>query len=179
MNIIKLAKINSNHSTVRQLNVVNKIIRKWQKQEPELQEMPKEKQVQHRGAEVHWPGLEKQSYAWIENQWKNRHSLTTVLIRIKAKQIANEKGFDDLIGGPSWGSMRKLTTIGQKLHYVWIEKKTSLLNSVKGKIEKSVLNLSQVGNRDQVPVSFHIPTSRSVDFIRVKSVLVVDWKGKK
>lgn len=75
--------------------------------------------------------------------------------------------------------MRTRKTIGQKLPDDWIEKKVSLLNFIKDKIEKSALNLLQVGNIDEVSVSFDMPTSRSTNFIGVKSIPVVTTGNEK
>lgn len=64
----------------------------------------------------------------------------TVLIRINAQQMANEKGLEDFVCGPSWCrcffkrnklTMRAWTTVGQNLLDDWVEKKVSLFNFVK------------------------------------------------
>lgn len=44
---------------------------------------------------------------------------------------------------------------------------------MKEKVEMLLLNLCQIGNMDEVPISFDMPTSCSADFIEVKSVPVV------
>lgn len=86
-----------NRSAAGELNVDEKRIREWQEQES----MPKDKQAQRREQEVHWPDLENELCSWIENQRKNGRSLSTLLICIKAKQMADEKGYEDFLGGPS------------------------------------------------------------------------------
>lgn len=188
LNAIKLAKVNGNRGAARELNVDEKRIREWRKQESVLKEMPREKRAQRRGPEAHWPDLENELCSWIENQRKNGRSLSTVLIRIKAKQMADEKGYDDFLGGPSWCNrffkrngltMRSRTTVGQKLPDDWQEKKASFLKFVKEKIEKLSLKPFQIGNMDEVPVSFDMPTSRSADFIGVKSVPVITTGNEK
>lgn len=63
--------------------------------------------------------------------------------------------------------------IGQKLPKDWKEKIASFFKFMKQKVEMLLLNLSQIGNMDEVPMSFDMLTSCSADFIQVKSVPVV------
>lgn len=50
--------------------------------------------------------------------------------------------------------MRGRTTVCQKLLDGWEEKKESLLKFVKEEIKKYALKPSEVGNMDEVPISF-------------------------
>lgn len=188
LHAIGLAKVNGNRCTARELNVDEKRIREWRKQEEVLLKMPKLKRAQRRGPKAQWPDLEKELCEWIENQRKNGRSLSTVLIRIKANQMAVAKGLNDFRGGPSWCNrffrrnkltMRARTTVGQKLPDDWEKKKELFLKFVKEEVKKYALKPSEVGNMDEVPISFDMPASRSADFVGVKSVPIVTTGNEK
>ncbi|XP_054709435.1 uncharacterized protein LOC129219140 [Uloborus diversus] len=99
-----LFEVNGNRQTARELNVDEKRIREWRKQKDVLMQTPREKRAQRRGPAAKWKDLESELFQWIGDERKNGRSLSTVLIRIKAKQMAKEKGLDDFKGGPSWCS---------------------------------------------------------------------------
>ena len=74
-----MAKVNGNRRAAWELNVGEKHIREWRKQ------------WQSRGPKVQWPHLKKELCDWIKNQRENGCFLSTVLIRIKMKQMEAEE----------------------------------------------------------------------------------------
>ena len=84
----------------------------------------REKQTQSHSPKAQWPYLEKELFDRIENNRENGCFLSTVLIRIKVKQMAAEKDLNDFTREPSrynWFfkrnnfTMRACTTVDQKL----------------------------------------------------------------
>lgn len=104
LNAVQLAKKIGNRAAAREVCVDEKRIREWRNQETLLQKMPKTKRAQRRGPRAHWEELEKKLCAWITDQRANGRSVSSVLIRIKAKQIAKENDLKNFTSGTSWYS---------------------------------------------------------------------------
>ena len=48
--------------------------------------------------------LERTLKEWIFSQRENSRAVTTVMIRLKAKELAKQTNVADFVGGPSWCS---------------------------------------------------------------------------
>ena len=86
-----------------------------------------------------FPALERTLKDWVVSQRENSRAVTTVMIRLKAKELAKQMNVTEFIGGPSWCSrfmrrnrlsVRSRTTVGQKLPNDWEEKVTNFCQFV-------------------------------------------------
>lgn len=102
--------------------------------------------------------------------------------------MVTEKGLYNFRGGPSWCNrlfkrnkliMRAQTTVVQKLPNDWEEKKKNVFEICKKRGKKICTKAIEVGNMNEVPISFDMPTSRSADFVGVKYVPIVTTGNKK
>ena len=93
-------------------------------------------------------------------------------IRLKARMIAAEKDIQDFKGGPSWCfrflgrkglSVRTKTTICQQLPPDFEEKLTNFRNFTQEKIAENFIGPQDVINMDEVPLTFDLPLSRTVN----------------
>ena len=80
------------------------------------------------------PALERTLKDWVVSQRENSRAVATVMIRLKAKELAKQMNVTEFVGGPSWCnrlmrrnrhrfSVRFRTTVGQnsKLPNDWEE----------------------------------------------------------
>ena len=101
-------------------------------------------------------------------------------IKSKAQDLASENGLTDFKGTTSWVrkfmvrnrlSVRRRTTQGQRLPDNWEAQVNDFVSFVKQK--KVGIDLSQIGNMDEVSCSFDIPKNRTVDEVGSKEVEIV------
>ena len=128
------------------------------------------------------PALERTLKEWIVRQREKSCAVTTVMIRLKAKELANQTNVADFVGGPSWCSrfmcrnrlsVRSRTTVGQKLPENWEEKVANFRQFVsQRKVQELAIQADRVFNMDEVPMSFDAPHSRTVETTGAESVPV-------
>ena len=154
------------------------MIRYWRKKNVVLTKLPK-RQCTCRTGIAKFPALESTLQEWIVNQRKNSHAFTTVMIRLKAKELAKQTNVADFVGGPSWCSrfMRRnrlsvhsRTTVGHKLPENWEEKVTNFRQFFSRRKEELAIQADRVFNIDEVPMSFDAPYSRTVETTGAESV---------
>ena len=113
------------------------------------------------------PALERTLKEWIVSQREKSHAVTTVMIRLKAKELAKQTNVTDFVGGPSWCSrsvrrnrlsVRSRTTVGQKLPENWEEKVANFRQFVsQRKVQELAIQADRVFNMDEEPMSFDAP----------------------
>ena len=128
---------------------------------------------------VKYPELEKKLKEWVIDLRKKLSRVSTVRIIRQAKIFANEMGLDNFVGQASWCynfmlrnnlSNRCITSIGQKLPTDWEAK----VESFRKYINDNSTNIESynIGNMDEVPISFDLPKSRTVELKGAKEVSV-------
>ena len=102
------------------------------------------------------------------------------MIRLKAKELAKQMNVTEFVGGPSWCSrfmqrnrlsVRSRTTVGQKLPNDW-EEVTNFRQFVSRRKDELNIQADRVFNMDEVPMSFDVPYSRTVDATGAESIPV-------
>ncbi|KAG2459032.1 POGK protein, partial [Polypterus senegalus] len=181
LEVIKYAKEHGNRAAERHFGPPpsEKMIREWQKQEDQLQKLDKSKQTL-RGHAAKWPELEVDIKEWITHHRENGFSVSTKMIMNKARLIAVEKGIQDFTGSPSWcyrfmkrsGLAMHKTKIAQKMPNEYEEKILSFHKFVIDARKKNQFELSQIGNMDEVPLTFDVPSNRTVDHKGAKTITV-------
>ena len=166
----KVAEEEGNRSAGRKFGVSEPNIRRWRAKKPKLVEMPKNKKAL-RGASAKWPKLEEELLAWVTDKRKGGHAISTTALRLKARGLAGVHGADDFKASPCWAyrfmdrhglSVRRRTHIAQRLPED-LEDKTIKFQRYVIKIRREhEYPLSRIGNADQTPLTFDIPSNTTV-----------------
>lgn len=180
LQVIMKAESIGNRPAAREFGIDERCIRRWRTEKSVIEEMPKLKKARRCGT-AHWPELEKNLTKWILEQREEGLSISTVRIRMQAKNIAADMGISNFKGNANWCfrfmkrhklSVRQRTSVGQNLPADWIEKKKKFLEFVmKLKNEKN-FKPSQLINMDEVPLTFDCPPSRTVTSTGENSVFI-------
>lgn len=170
LNVIRHAEENNNAKTARKYSISEKLVRDWKKSKELLQaSRPTSRSRRHKNPQ--WPKLETQLKSWIIIQREQGIAVSVELIKLKAREIAAEftEFKSNFKASSSWAnafmkrhglSLRAKTSTGQKLPDNWEEKLNSFLNFVHLKITD--VEKSQLGNMDEVPVTFDMPSNYTV-----------------
>ena len=124
--------------------------------------------------------LERTLKEWIVSQRENSRAVTTVMTRLKAKELTKQTNVAAFVGGLRWCGrfMRRnclsvrLRTVGQKLPENWEEKVRNFHQFVSRRKEELAIQADHVFNMDEVPMSFDTPHSRTVETTGAESVPV-------
>lgn len=180
LEVLKYAKENGNRPTERKYGVSEKLVRDWRKKEDTLSSMKKTKRAM-RGNKPRWQDLENEMEDLVTTQRDSCRGVSTVQIRMKAKEVAEKNGIADFQGGPSWAlrfmrrkhlSLRTRTTVAQKLPADHEEQVTSFREFVSRKSQEFNFDADHVLNMDEVPLTFDIPMNRTVDNKGNKTVTI-------
>ncbi|KAJ0063420.1 hypothetical protein NL108_002759 [Boleophthalmus pectinirostris] len=156
------------------------MVRRWRRQREELIQCQKSKKA-FRGHKSRWPELENVLEDWVNTQRAGGQGVSTVQIRLKAKTIAREMNFEDFKAGPSWCfrfmrrknlSIRARTTLCQQLPADYQEKVENFHKFVETKIQENSIRPDDIINMDEVPLTFDLPPTRTVNKTGASSVLL-------
>ena len=138
LDAIKLAEKDGNRRAAQTIGVNESMIRRWRRQKSELSTCSKSKKS-FRGHKCRWPALEDELEEWVLKKRAEGRGVSTVQIRLKAKDIAKNMKFESFSGGPSWCfrfmkrkglTVRNRTTMCQQLPPDFEEKLSSFRNFV-------------------------------------------------
>ena len=124
-----------------------------------------------------WPKLEDYVKKWIIDHRKNGIAVSTKMILIEVRRLAIETSITDFAGTTSWCerftirnglSMHTKTTIAQKLPLEYERKITEFQNMRK----KLCFEIGQLGNMDEVPLTFDVPSNKTVDVKGAKTIMM-------
>ncbi|KAJ4945416.1 hypothetical protein JOQ06_023101 [Pogonophryne albipinna] len=147
------------------------MVRRWRRQREELSQCKKSKKA-FRGNKSRWPELEDFLEDWVNTQRADGRGVSTVQIRLKAKTVATEMKSENFRGGPSWCfrfmrrkglSIRARTTGCQQLPPDYQEKLTNFGEFTQRKMEEYSIGPDQIINMDEVPLTFDLPLTRTVN----------------
>uniref|UniRef100_A0A674N516 HTH CENPB-type domain-containing protein n=1 Tax=Takifugu rubripes TaxID=31033 RepID=A0A674N516_TAKRU len=168
---IELDDKEGNRAAARKLNINESMVRRWKRQREELEQCKKTKKA-FRGNKSRWPELENILEDWVSTQRADGRGVSTVQIRLKAKTIATEKKIQDFKGGPSWClrfmkrkglSIRTRTTLCQQLHPEYEEQVANFQKFVQTKRAENSIGPDNIINMDEVPLTFDLPLTRTVN----------------
>ncbi|XP_005751641.1 uncharacterized protein LOC102209438 [Pundamilia nyererei] len=177
---IDLAIQEGNRAAARKLSVNESMGRRWRRQREELMQCQKSRKA-FRGHKSQWPELENVLEEWVNTQRAGGRGVSTVQIRLKAKTIAREMNIKDFKGGPSWCfrfmkrknlSIRAQTTPCQQLPPDYQEKVENFHKFVEKKIQENSIGPDDIINMDEVPLTFALPLTRTVNKTGASSVLL-------
>ena len=166
-----LAVEEGNRAAARKLGINESMVRRWRRQREELTQCKKTTKA-FRGNKSRWPEVENILEDWVNTQRADGRGVSTVQIRLKAKTIATEKKIEDFTGGPSWClrfmrrkglSIRARTTVCQQLPPDYEEKVTNFHKFTQTKIAENSIGPDEIINMDEVPLTFDLPLTRTVN----------------
>ena len=178
LQVVNQAEEHGNRAAARDFDVNKSMVQKW-KQQKESLSLVKRSKLSFCGRKAMWPQLEEQLEEWILQQRKESRSVSTVSIRLKAKSLADEMKISGFQGGPSWCfwfmkhhnlSVCTRTTISQVLPEDAQEKLNNFHSYCVKKIKEFIIQPRHITNMDEVPLTFDIPFTRTVDKIKTNSI---------
>ncbi|XP_075207983.1 uncharacterized protein LOC142312884 [Anomaloglossus baeobatrachus] len=172
LEVVKYAKQHGNRAAERHFGTppTEKMIREWRKQEKELKKMDTTK-LGFRGQGAHWPKLELEIKEWVIQHRNNGLTVSRKMIICEAKRIATEKSLWDFTGTDSWchrflkrSGLAKCTKtrIAQKMPKEYEKKLLSFHKFVIDARIRSKFELNQIGNMDEIPINFEVPSNGTV-----------------
>lgn len=180
LQVVKYAEENNNRAADRKFNVSEKLVRDWRKQKDSLRSAKKTKKA-NRGKKPRWAELEDKLEHWILEQRAACRGVSTIQIRLKAQATAKELGIEEFQGGPSWCfrfmkrknlSLRIRTSISQELPDGFVEKFEAFQDFVKEQIATHNITSDHIINMDEVPLTFDIPMTRTVESSGTRTVSI-------
>lgn len=178
--VVQFAEETNNCAASRKYNVNEKLVRDWKKNAKKIAELPRNK-CASRGKTCQWPELESELATWVKEQRQYGYMVTRNMIRLRALSIAKKEQIADFKGTAGWCSrflnrhdlvLRQKTKIAQKLPEDLEDKITNFQSFVIKMRKNEQYELAQIGNMDETPVWFDMPTSKTVASKGQKSVLV-------
>lgn len=170
LNAIALSNVKGNRGAAAELGINEACIRRWKKQEGELV-TSKSSRKSFRGPKCRWPELEDELEKWVKVQREGSRGVSTTQLRLKAREIAEEKNLTEFSGGYSWCcrflrrkglSIRARTTMSQQLPADFEEKMDNFRKFTADAIAEYNIDPSHIINMDEVPLTFDLPLQRTV-----------------
>ena len=169
LKIVEFAETNGNRAAGREFSFDESMVRKWRKMKNVLNKMNKEKRSLRRGL-THWPELETELKEWVLQERAKERRVSTIDVKVKALKIAEERHISDFKGTNKWCnkfmkrcdlSVRAVSSLGQPLPLEW----EALQESFKSFVESKIIgiDLQHIGNMDEVPMSFDMPSRFTID----------------
>lgn len=172
LKVVSRAKVIGNRPTALEFKVDEKCVRMWLKLENRIKQIPmKNKRIGSRKG--NWTQLESRLITWVKNLREMGRGVSTTLIRIQGKELAKQMNISDFTASPSWCfrfmkrfklSIRQRTSTGKPLSLNWKEKLVSFKSNVKAICNLNCIqNHALIANMDELPCTFDLPSSRTVD----------------
>jgi len=183
LRVIAYAVSHGNRAAGRQFSIDESCVRRWRLQRERLQNTPRNKRAK-RFRSAAFPEVEKEVAAWIAEKRQGGIGVSTNVICLKAKSVAQKLGIAETSFKASkcwcYGfmeragfSIRRRTTITQRLPQDYEEKLIKFQCYVIAQRKKHDFELKYIRNADQTPLTFDIVTNSTVSEKGVKSVSIL------
>jgi len=185
LEIVQYAEIHGNRQAGKVYNVNEASIREWRKKKRILETMKPNTRAR-RGRKAHWPVLESELKAWVLDLRHSGRRVSTTSIKLKAISIAKQQNIEDFKGSDQWCnrfmhrnqlSVRAVTSVGQNLPINWQETVELFKLFISEKIVGVERN--QIGNMDEVPMSFDMPSNFTVESKGTGDVKIITTGAEK
>lgn len=152
----------------------------WRKQEDLLKPAKRIKRSRYCSA-AKWPELEEEIKNWIVEERNAGRSISTKTIINESKLRTAAQGLNDFHGMSSWCyrsmkinglSMRTKTRIAQKMLEDYENKTIAFHSYVINARKETDYEMGQIGNVDEVPLTFEVVSNRTVDIKGSKSITI-------
>lgn len=185
LQVIAFAETYNNSMAARHFSISEKLVRDWRKIRKEIAEMPKGKKAA-RGRRPMFDALEKRLVGWIQESRMDGLIVTRTAIRIRALNLLKTPEFaqnkpSNFVASVGWCNrfmnrnnlcIRARTKLAQKLPFQLENKIESFQRYVINLRKKYNFELSEIGNMDETPVLFDLPSNYTVDNKGAKTVFV-------
>jgi len=157
-----------------------KMIPEWRKQRIDLIKADNSKKTLHSCAPK-WPKLEEHVKNWIIDHRKNGVAVSMKIILIEARRLAIEMSITYSAGTTLWCErfmrrnglcMRTKTTIAQKMPHEYKRKIIEFHKYTINMRKKLCFEIGQLGNMDEVPLKFDVPSNKTVDVKGAKTIMI-------
>ena len=171
LNAIAIALEKGNRAAAQELGINESMVRRWRIQQGELAKCKKSKKA-FRGCKARWPQLENELEDWVNTQRADGRGVSTVQLRLKARTVASHLALADFKGGQSWCcrfmrrkglTIRARTTLCQQLPPDFEEKLASFQNYTQEQVAENLIGPQDIINMDEVPLTFDLPLTRTVN----------------
>jgi hypothetical protein len=179
LKIITYAEADGNRAAGREYDVGESNIRLWRYQKERLQKLPRSKMAE-RGKTAQFPDLEIELVKWITDRRMQGYAISTAELKLKATHLARQSYTTaNFRGSISWRyaflkrhdlSIRRGTNIAQKLPSDYQEQLTKFQSFIIKLRKKKDYSLSQIGNADQTPITFDLPSATTITTKGAKSI---------
>uniref|UniRef100_A0A6G5A925 Putative pogo transposable element n=1 Tax=Rhipicephalus microplus TaxID=6941 RepID=A0A6G5A925_RHIMP len=170
--VIEFAEVNGNMAAQRQFGVSEKSVRYWRNQKSKLS-VCNARKTSFRGRRAVHPELEDKVADFVREYRAKSLPVNAELIRSKAVELAREAGLSkkDFKGSIYWVrrfmrrkgfALRRRTSICQKLPEMYEDKLIEFQLYVNNLRRQHGYMLGQIGNADETPVWFDMPSSTTV-----------------
>lgn len=185
LEVVCFAEQHNNSVAARHFSINEKQVREWRKKKVELAQMPT-CQKAARGCPPMFPELENKLAEGILESRHNGYIITRTNIRLKALSMSKNPQFTaqkpvDFVASLGWCNrfmkrhdlrVRNRTKLAQKLPKELETKVESFQRFVIQLRKRHDFELSQIGNMDETPVFFDMPSNRTIDVKGSKTVFV-------
>ena len=178
--VVEFALATNNSAAGRKFGVNEKLVRDWRRHFDQIKTLSKTKCAE-RGMKCSWPDLEKHLVSWVEENRNSGYIVTRNQILLEGKSWARKNNVAGFTGRRSWCSrfmkrhnlvLRQKTKISQKLPEDLDEKITDFHSFVIKRRKRHDYDLKQIGNMDETPTWFDMPSSRTMNKAGAKTVFV-------
>lgn len=178
--VIKHAEENGNRAASRKFDVPETNVRDWRKQKAKLSVTTRDRRS-FRGKKAMYPDVETQLVEFVQEKRSGAFSVTTEMIQIQARRIAERLNIDTTQFRASLGwcirflrrhglSIRRRTTLAQRLPDEYENKIIEFHQYILQVRDKYNFDLYQIGNADQCPVFWDMPMATTIEQKGAKSV---------
>ena len=180
LGVITFAEVHGNREASRRFGVGESSVRDWRKQKEKLALVPAKSQRLPGGRrKAHAPDMEEELIAWIDSQRSGHLRVTRSSIQRKALELYHGEG--DFSASRGWiekflkrngFSLRRRTTVSQRLPQDLIPKVSSFVLRVRKLRLQHQYALSAIGNMDETPLWLDMPGDTTVARVGQRSVSI-------
>ena len=182
LKIVSFAESEGNHAAARHFSISECNVRRWRNAKCSLLCMSKKK-MNDRGRRCFYPALEEAVLQWVKDRRMQGISVSSTEIRVTALVLKPKFSEIPTSFKASYGwvqrfmarqdlSIRRRTTICQRLPADYEEKLTGFQRYIIRLRQMYGHDLAHIGNADQTPLTFDFPSNTTVDFKGEKSISI-------
>lgn len=182
LKVIREAEEIGNRAAGRKYSISESCVRDWRKKKEILKSSNKNRRAFRSGIRK-FPQVEEQLSSYIQDRRQHGFAISTEIAQLKAAQIAKELQIpnEDFKASRGWLrrfmnrnglSIRKRTSICQRLPDAYEEKLLAFQRYVIRLREENNFSMGQIGNADETPVYFDMPADSTINAVGDKSVRV-------
>ena len=172
LKVIDFAEQNTNRSAARKYGIDEKRVREWKKQKDQLETLnSKKRRLDGGGRKAALPDMEEELVTWIESLRAQNLRVTRSNVQSKALELAQAEGTEDFHASDGWlqkflkrhsFSLRRRTTVGQRLPQDLITKVVGFIMSTRKLRHSKDYPLSFIGNMDETPLWLDMPGETTI-----------------